>query len=54
MPRGAIAPAPGANILAVKQRVLSTSLPDIAPLVARVMKTDEPEKLVSLLEKLNA
>lgn len=43
-----------ANILAVKQRVLSTSLPDIAPLVARVMKTDEPEKLVSLLEKLNA
>jgi phosphotransferase system enzyme I (PtsI) len=43
-----------ANILAVKQRVLSTSLPDVAPLVARVMKTDEPEKLVALIEKLNA
>jgi phosphotransferase system enzyme I (PtsI) len=43
-----------ASILAVKQRVLSTSLPDVAPLVARVMKTDEPEKLVSLIEKLNA
>jgi phosphotransferase system enzyme I (PtsI) len=42
-----------ASILAVKQRVLSTSLPDIASLVARVLKTDEPEKLVSLIEKLN-
>jgi phosphotransferase system enzyme I (PtsI) len=43
-----------ASILAVKQRVLTTSLPDIAPIVARVMKADEPEKLVALLEKLNA
>ena len=43
-----------ASLLAVKQRVLTTSLPDIAPLVARIMKTDEPEKLVSLIEKLNA
>ena len=43
-----------ASVLAVKQRVLATSLTDIAALVARVMKTDEPEKLVSLIEKLNA
>jgi phosphotransferase system enzyme I (PtsI) len=43
-----------ASILAVKQRVLSTSLPDITSLVARVLKTDEPEKLVALIEKLNA
>ncbi|HEX4943315.1 MAG TPA: phosphoenolpyruvate--protein phosphotransferase [Usitatibacteraceae bacterium] len=43
-----------ASLLAVKQRVLSTSLPDIAALVARVMKADEPEKLISLIEKLNA
>jgi phosphotransferase system enzyme I (PtsI) len=43
-----------ASLLPVKQRVLSTSLPDIAPTVARVMKSDEPEKLVSLIEKLNA
>ncbi len=43
-----------ASILTVKQRVLTTSLPDIASTVARVMKTDEPEKLVTLIEKLNA
>ncbi|MBL0142333.1 MAG: phosphoenolpyruvate--protein phosphotransferase [Betaproteobacteria bacterium] len=42
------------SILAVKQRVLATSLPDIAPIVARVMKADEPDKLVALLDKLNA
>ena len=38
----------------MKQRVLSTSLPDVAPLVARIMKADEPEKLVTLIDKLNA
>ena len=43
-----------ANILAVKQRVLSTSLPDIAPLIARILKTDEPDRMLSLLEKLNS
>jgi phosphoenolpyruvate-protein phosphotransferase (PTS system enzyme I) len=43
-----------ASILAVKQRILATSLPDIASIVARVMKADEPEKLVALLDKLNA
>ena len=43
-----------ASILAVKQRVLGSSLPDIAPMVAKVMKADEPEKLVSLIERLNA
>jgi phosphotransferase system enzyme I (PtsI) len=43
-----------AHLLAVKQRVLMTSLPDIAPLVARILKTDEPEKLHGLMEKLNA
>jgi len=43
-----------ASILAVKQRVLTTSLPDLAPLVARVMRTDEPEKLITLMAKLNA
>ncbi len=42
-----------ANVLEVKQRVLTTSLPDIAPLVARVMKSDEPERILALLEKLN-
>ena len=43
-----------AHVLTVKQRVLSTSLPDIAPFVARILKTDEPERLQALMEKLNA
>jgi len=43
-----------AHLLAVKQRVLTTSIPDIAPLVARILRTDEPEKLQTLVEKLNA
>jgi phosphotransferase system enzyme I (PtsI) len=42
-----------AHILSVKQRVLMTSLPDIAPVVARILKTDEPEKMQALIEKLN-
>ena len=42
-----------AHLLAVKQRVLMTSLPDIAPVVARILKTDEPEKMQALIEKLN-
>ena len=43
-----------AHLLAVKQRVLTTSIPDIAPLVARILRTDEPEKMQALVEKLNA
>jgi phosphotransferase system enzyme I (PtsI) len=43
-----------AHILAVKQRVLATSLPELAPLIARILKTDEPEKMQALIEKLNA
>jgi phosphotransferase system enzyme I (PtsI) len=43
-----------AHLLAVKQRVLTTSIPDIAPVVARLLKTDEPEKMRALIEKLNA
>ena len=43
-----------AHLLEVKQRVLMTSLPDIAPIVARILKADEPEKLQALIEKLNA
>ncbi len=43
-----------AHLLAVKQRVLTTSLPDIASIVARILKTDEPEKMQALMEKLNA
>src|SRR4051812_8691809 len=43
-----------AHLLTVKQRVLMTSLPDITPIVARILKTDEPEKMQALIEKLNA
>jgi phosphotransferase system enzyme I (PtsI) len=43
-----------ATILAVKQRVLGTSLPDIAPHVARVLRSEEPDKIRAILEKLNA
>ncbi|MGZ5581665.1 MAG: phosphoenolpyruvate--protein phosphotransferase [Usitatibacter sp.] len=42
-----------AHLLSVKQRVLATSLPDIAPTVARILKTDDPEKMQALIEKLN-
>ena len=43
-----------AHLLAVKQRVLMTSLPDISPIVARILKADEPEKMQALIEKLNS
>ncbi|HUP98733.1 MAG TPA: phosphoenolpyruvate--protein phosphotransferase [Usitatibacter sp.] len=43
-----------AHLLSVKQRVLTTSIPDIAAIVARILRTDEPEKMAALIEKLNA
>src|SRR5204863_7759433 len=43
-----------AHLLSAKQRVLTTSIPDVAPLVARLLRTDEPEKMRALIEKLNA
>jgi phosphotransferase system enzyme I (PtsI) len=43
-----------AHLLAVKQRVLMTSLPDISPIVARILRADEPEKMQALIERLNA
>jgi phosphoenolpyruvate-protein phosphotransferase (PTS system enzyme I) len=43
-----------AHLLAVKQRVLTTSIPDIAPIVARLLRTDEPDRMRALIEKLNA
>ena len=43
-----------AHLLAVKQRVLTTSVPEIGPVVSRILKADEPDKLQALIEKLNA
>ena len=43
-----------ANLLTVKQRVLMSNLPDIDPMAARILKSDDPDKTRSLLVKLNA
>ncbi|HSV20685.1 MAG TPA: phosphoenolpyruvate--protein phosphotransferase [Casimicrobiaceae bacterium] len=43
-----------AHLLNVKQRVLQTDVTQLAPIVERIKRTDEPERLVALLEKLNA
>lgn len=42
-----------AHLLAVKQQVLKTNLPEIHALVAKMLKTDDFEKMHSLLTKLN-
>ncbi|TXF12678.1 phosphoenolpyruvate--protein phosphotransferase [Pelomicrobium methylotrophicum] len=42
------------NILAVKQQVLRTALSDIAGLTQKMLKVESHEKLLALLERLNA
>jgi phosphotransferase system enzyme I (PtsI) len=42
-----------AHLLEVKQRVLTTSLAEIAPVVTRILRAEEPEKMQALVEKLN-
>ncbi len=42
-----------ANLLTVKQRVLMTNLPDDEALVQKILQADDPDKLRSLLAKLN-
>jgi phosphotransferase system enzyme I (PtsI) len=43
-----------AHLLAVKQRVLTTDLREIEAVVRRMRHTEDPGKLVALLDKLNA
>ena len=43
-----------ANVLTIKQRVLMSSVADIDPAVAKILKADDPDKLRSMVEKLNA
>ncbi len=43
-----------AHVLAVKQRVLTTDVPEITAIARRMRRTDDPAKLASLLDKLNA
>ena len=42
-----------ANVLTVKQRVLMSSVTDIEPAVAKILRTDDPDKLLNMVEKLN-
>ncbi len=42
------------HLLAVKKRVLQTDVSAAAPLIERIRRVDEPEKLNALLENLNA
>jgi phosphotransferase system enzyme I (PtsI) len=42
------------HLLAVKQRVLQTNVTAIAPLVERIRRMDDPDKLTALLAKLNS
>ncbi|MDP2760535.1 MAG: phosphoenolpyruvate--protein phosphotransferase [Sideroxyarcus sp.] len=43
-----------AQLLAAKQRVLTTSLAEIAPLTQKILRADDPLKIRELLDKLNA
>jgi phosphotransferase system enzyme I (PtsI) len=42
-----------AHLLEIKQRVLTTDVGKSAPLVSRMLKSDDPAKLAALLAKLN-
>ena len=43
-----------AQLLASKQRILTTSLPEIATLTQRMLRASDPMKIQDLLSKLNA
>jgi len=43
-----------ANLLAVKQVILKSDLDEVTSLARRMLKTEDPHKLVTLLEKMNA
>jgi phosphotransferase system enzyme I (PtsI) len=43
-----------AHLLTIKQRVLTSNLAEIKPIVDRIRRTEIPEKVSALLERLNA
>jgi phosphotransferase system enzyme I (PtsI) len=43
-----------AQLLTIKQRVLTSSIADCEMVANRILRTDEPDKIVSALAKLNA
>ncbi len=42
-----------AQLLGTKQRVLTTSLPEMTPLVQKILRADDPMKIRDLLDRLN-
>jgi phosphotransferase system enzyme I (PtsI) len=42
-----------AQLLATKQRVLTTSLPEILPLTQKILRSEDPFKIQELLTRLN-
>ncbi len=42
------------QLLGVKQRVLTTNLPEIAPVTNKILRAEDPMKIRELLGKLNA
>ena len=43
-----------AQVLAVKEQVLRTSVAQVEPVARRILRTDDPEKCLALLARLNA
>jgi phosphotransferase system enzyme I (PtsI) len=43
-----------AQVPSIKQRVLTTSLPEIAALTQKILRTDDPFRVRELLDRLNA
>jgi len=42
-----------AQVPSIKQCVLTTSLPEIIPLVQKILRADDPMKIRDLLDRLN-
>jgi len=42
------------QLLGVKQRVLTTNLPEVIPLTQKILRADDPMKIRELLDRLNA
>jgi phosphotransferase system enzyme I (PtsI) len=43
-----------AQLLAIKERVLRTNLPDVQPVAQRVLRQSDPAKTRDILARLNA
>jgi phosphotransferase system enzyme I (PtsI) len=43
-----------ARLLPVKQQVLKTNLPDVTPLAQKIARAEDPQKILTWVERLNA